>query len=87
MIYLMIRLYGNQSNPSGRPFAASGVKRGIPRVETPITPVEPDVLDGGDAVEGVGKGVGVGWAVVSGLPPSQQILSVNCELPTQGHYK
>ena len=32
------------------------VKGAYPGVETPVTPVEPDVLDAGDVVGGVGRG-------------------------------
>jgi hypothetical protein len=49
-----------------------GKHRVHPRVEIPITPEEPDVLNAGDAMEGAGaiglasgSSSATGWAVVS----------------------
>ena len=49
-----------------------GCEWGLPGAETPVTPDELDVLDGGDAVEGAG-----GDALMSGGRKSEQpILSM-----------
>lgn len=51
----------------GRCVAESGARRGpYPGVETPELPVEPDVLDVGDAVEGLWEVACVGLSGVAG---------------------
>ena len=62
-----------RSKFTGRIFARFGAKRAYVRgVETPVTPDNPDEVDAGDVVEGVGVGgqasassSASGWVVVS----------------------
>jgi hypothetical protein len=67
--FLGVRVYRKFKNSSGRVYEELLLERGLyPGGETPVTPDEPDVLEGGDLVDGVwGRVVGVGFVECGGL--------------------